>query len=221
MRRTALLFFLCVSLCNASVCFATNVVFVTAKYTDSTKPNKGRGLAFSKGNECYVLTARHVVDPSTSIEIIGHQNKRASALIEEDFSDDIAVLRITDNNDICKNYQWPVRDYFEDLVNCQEGFLILREETGGIGTIPVFLTRADNRFVTIRPRLSNDHISEMHSGSILIVKNKPAGILLTVSSQNGEGTVLRIDYIDGLIIPYSYIDEAPSQPGSKIPWHIF
>lgn len=178
---------------------ATNDVFV------KVKAGGGCGFTISRGSECFVLTAAHVVEDAKpgQIEIIGRLTRRAPARVERKYSGDLAILRVKGETGICGEDQWPhLKDLDATLDQFTEGILRSRTEDGGRQQISVYLTHWNDRFVTIAPKRSNDQLVQGLSGSALIVGGRPAGILLEVLAPAGDGKVFRLDRVAEIIASF-------------------
>jgi hypothetical protein len=169
---------------------------------------RGQGISLSSGSSCYVITAYHVVEDATNIVLVAPDRSEAKAELIEQLGRviDIGVLRVTDNStQICKENEF---FFISDLSkNIEEAGLIgnlkLRKENGSRQSLRVVITDYnENEYIKIRPFYENDQITKGMSGGLLAVNGIPAGVLTEVNPNNGEGMVLRNDYLYGFLRKY-------------------
>jgi hypothetical protein len=169
---------------------------------------EGQGISLSAGSSCYVITAFHVVEDATNIVLIAPDRSEAKAELIEQLGGvlDIGVLRVAGNStQICKENKW---FFISDLSKKIEeagliGNLKLRKDNGSRQSFRVVITDYnENDYIKIRPLSENDPITKGMSGGLLVVNGIPAGVLTEVNPNNGEGTVLRNDYLYGFLRKY-------------------
>jgi TRAP transporter TAXI family solute receptor len=207
MSKIAILTTLACILVPAAVFAATHAVYIRAG------EKNGYGMAFSRGADCFVVTAAHVVtNHRGKMEVLGIKKKNAQAKLEAEYPDDIAILRISENSSFCEDSNWPETENMKDILSgAVDGVLRSMEFSGSIRRIPVFIMEAGgHRNITIRPRISDYPLHNGLSGSLLLIDENVAGILLDVNKNGNEGRVFRMDRIAELIAPY-LPDETPSR----------
>ena len=190
---------------------ALQIVFVDAK------GGNGSGISFSRGSECFVLTARHIVSKPGPITVIGDDKKMADAVVDQEYSDDIAILRIKKGVEICKSSKWPNLSNIETTIEKNpEGYLKGGSEDGGFINLPIYVSHGNDMFLTILPRGSTKELVQGSSGSIVMLNNQAVAFLLQVNIKNGEGKAIRMDYAAKIIDKYLYQAELPQEEEPEI-----
>lgn len=162
---------------------------------------RGRGLARMRGDECFVLTAGHVISstsrrPGEDIEIIGPDGARGQAVftgtVGDEKKDDVAMLRVITNvAAVCDDPE------IQRLKGIDEPTLVLRESSGSLSFVPVALSRTDRRAIEIR---SSSELRKMMSGALLVDAGQEQGILIKAKAkERGIGEVRSLEYIAGLL----------------------
>lgn len=182
----------------------------------------GKGLAVSRGLDCFVITALHIVDAPFDINVISKHRKRSPATkVYRKPEWDLAVIRVKNPKEIC-NRDWYIRlgDLEKKMQVNRTGFLKIRLEDGteqkiALSTEPIrhnggFSLEVDPHF-PVYTQSSVVQLGERHSGSIFYLDGLPAGMLVTVQTQGRlGGTMLRFDYISEAIAKFLPL-ERPSE----------
>lgn len=169
---------------------------------------EGQGISLSSGSLCYVITAYHVVDDADDITLIAPDRSEVKAELIRQLGEDIdiGVLRVSGNStQICSENKWPlISDLSEKLEEADlKGNLELRKDDGSRHSVRVVITDYnENQYIKIRPLSAKDPIIKGMSGGLLVVNGIPAGILTEVNPNNGEGMVLREDFLYGFLRNY-------------------
>ena len=160
----------------------------------------GQGFFRSRGLECFFITAGHVVEDSTEIELITSQRHRYNATVITIYPDDVAILRVElPANASCPKSSWDSGRKLKILLNMeQEGIVKTRLDDGSqLQTAVVIKTFNAYRYIQIVPKDSNDQFAKGFSGSPLFIAGKLAGMLQSVS--NGVGKVFRQDALNNTV----------------------
>jgi hypothetical protein len=165
---------------------------------------EGQGISLSSGNICYIITAFHVVKLSPDITLIAPDRSMAKATLIKEFGEeiDIGVLNVSGNSSkICKGNTWPrIPDLSKIIEDSQlKGILMLREPDGSRISKIMEIDRYNDQRIYIRPISEKDAIVKGDSGGLFVVNRLPAGVLTEVDPINGEGTVIRQDFLYGFL----------------------
>lgn len=162
----------------------------------------GKGVAISRGVDCFVLTAAHVVSDPLPIRVIGAGRRSSSGRKQwSDRGADVAVIAIEEPESICfSDFFIKISDLDVRLERNRFGYLRVRNEYGGEDDIWVRVTRRRDGSIDIEPREPYQALVEGLSGSMLYVEDQPTGILLKVSTEGlGTGRVYPINRIVPLV----------------------
>jgi hypothetical protein len=188
----------------------------------------GQGLARPRGAECLIVAPLHVVVDSLAITATGEDGTPVDVRVIREYNRaDVAILQFTGPRaGHCP--EWNIPSDLSVRLSDASVSAVLRVRNGdAITSIPVWIRRADNEYVTITPRLSDDHFSAGMSGGQLLVNGVFAGILLSTELIREDGRVssesvrvLRSDVLDRLIDGFFTgpppIEEAGNRPPAPL-----
>ena len=160
----------------------------------------GQGFFRARGSECFFITANHVVENATKIELITPDRLRYKASVITTYPDDVAILRVELPIDTaCPKSSWDSGKKLKVLLNMEmEGKVkTLLEDGSFLQTAVVIKAFDSNRYILITPKNSNIQISKSFIGSPLFIADKLAGMLQSVL--NGVGYVFRQDTLNNTI----------------------
>lgn len=161
----------------------------------------GKGIAVSRGVDCFVITAKHVVgDEPLPIKVIGADGKTSTAVrlwADSALDIDLAVIQIENPDEICG------RDFYMNLDSLEQrmkqarfGVLRIRSEDGSEFELNVQLVSWSKDYIHVKQQSIGQEIGERLSGSMLYYGLQPLGLLVKVSTgQDKIGYVYRIDRI--------------------------
>lgn len=168
----------------------------------------GQGLARPRGaGECLIVAPLHVVADNPSITATGESNAPAEVRVIRQYDGaDIAILQFTGTRTVnCPAWTIPA-DLSARLSDASVSAVLRVRNADAITSIPVWIRRVDAEYVTITPRLPDDHFAAGMSGGQLLVEGVFAGILLSTEPvrRDSRGAsesvrVLRSDVLDRLI----------------------
>jgi hypothetical protein len=157
----------------------------------------GQGMLLRRADTCYLLTAAHVVRGSDTATLIGSTGTRRfgeARLVARFEAQDLALLRVT--GALAQECGGEYDDYRDDLGRTLSaratGTLPFVVEDGGIGRVPIVLTDLGPDWLHIATTRAGDSIEQGRSGSVVLVADRVAGVLVAVEP-DGEGKVARID----------------------------
>jgi hypothetical protein len=168
----------------------------------------GQGLARPRGaGECLIVAPLHVVADNPSITATGENNAPADVRVIRQYDGaDIAILQFTGTQTVnCPAWKTPT-DLSARLADASVNAVLRVRNADAISSIPVWIRRVDAEYVTITPRLPDDHFVAGMSGGQLLVEGVFAGILLSTEPTRNDDRgasesvrVLRSDVLDRLI----------------------
>jgi hypothetical protein len=189
----------------------------------------GKGTAVSRGRDCFVITAAHVVgDPDATV--VGEHLKTSRAIpVIRDTELDLAVLKVLDAQEICGADYYLRFDLANLLAANGDGVLRVREEDGSQSEVRLSLapppSTAPDRIVRrltpphhflVYGHESGDALGEGHSGAMVFVAGQPAGILTRVfTTGDAGGRILRIDRISSAVAATVPL-ELPSEERARL-----
>ena len=160
----------------------------------------GQGFFRQRGNECFFITAGHVVKDATEIELVTAERYRLRATVMTSYPDDVAILRVElPANNTCPKSSWDSGGKLKILLGMeQEGIVKTRLDDGSTVQTPVSIKTFDGyRYIQIVPKNPKDKFRKGFSGSPLFIAGELAGMLQSVS--NGVGKVFRQDALNNTI----------------------
>jgi hypothetical protein len=160
----------------------------------------GQGVLRARGGECFVLAPEHVVSSGAPVTVIAEHRRQGIAQVEATYAGDVALLRVDPSALIPCAGAWDAAAQLrERLTSAVEGTLETRNEDGSLQRRFVRITSHDTRFVTVRPAAAADALFRGLSGSLLRIGGTPAGMLLQVDAETGDGVVLRMDHLSDIV----------------------
>jgi hypothetical protein len=181
---------------------------LTSVHIEVGEAPAGKGVAVSRGVDCFVLTARHVVEAPRPLRVVGEGRRSSTGTMTwSDPESDLAAVRVDDPAAICgRDYLVPVSGFWSRIGSAGSGTLQVRTELGQQDNIPVALLRGlrpvdgTPRSIFIRPAESYIDLGQGLSGSLLVVAGQPAGLLVQVSTDGlGRGRVIPLPLISALV----------------------
>jgi hypothetical protein len=194
-RRLALPFFL--ALASFLVPGLTGAQQLLVRSYENTALTIGQAYLTHYGDQCIALLPTHV---SAEVRIPAFLSEGTSQLGEasevNDLGDDLSVAQVTGNvTQDCGNSISTISRAVSNLVSSQ-GLATLRSvnSDGTLANLSVAVVDNDGKtYLRVRPTNDKIQIRKGHSGSMLMVGNRPVGMLLSVNSKHGVGKVLRMD----------------------------
>lgn len=169
---------------------------------------RGQGTLQRRGDECLLITPRHVIEKS-DFEIIATFPDRSEveAMVLEQYAEDIALLRLNSQPASgCTDRAFDENQLTAILNSTTEGVLKRRDESGSASLLQVDVVGYDeHRLIRVEPRSSSKSIKQGFSGSVLYLNNQPVGMLINnENSESGSeiGLVLRAETLNAVIDPF-------------------
>ena len=185
---------------------SSHVLALEALVTVDGGSRRGQAGLFTRGDACFALTPRHVLGGKQYAVLsipLGSQGVRSAQgdLCAEWTDVDLSLLRVSGHAaDGCGAPLATATPVERLLPASGAGVLRYSNQDGSTERVEVLVTfRGQEYLVGVRPRGSQDPLTQGLSGSTLYLSDLPAGLLLAAGDESDEGTVLRLDYIVGLL----------------------
>ncbi len=163
---------------------------------------EGRGVLRERNGECFVITPEHVVDSSARIRVIDEKRHEVSARFEASYAPDLTVLRLAAGPVSC-SFLWDKgRGLSARLAKATVAVVLAQGATGATERFYMRVVSHSDRTVTIRPQSGDDRLRQGLSGSMVEIAGRPAGMLMQVDAETGEGLVFRQDYVTSVMAPF-------------------
>jgi len=182
----------------------------------------GKGIAVTRGLDCFIVTAAHVVPEAVPIEyeVIGSGGRTSTAkrTWRDPNGADLAVMRVADPDRVCgRDFYLQVTDTVALTHTHRTGVLRVRGEHGSDVEIAVGVGRTLGRRtpVYIYPQPGAGDLGRGLSGGMLYIAEQPAGILTEVTTgADARGTILPINTIAEKLATFLPLS-LPPQPGEQ------
>ncbi|MFK7889819.1 MAG: trypsin-like peptidase domain-containing protein [Granulosicoccus sp.] len=167
---------------------------------------RGQGTLQKRGEECLVITPRHVVESAAFGIVATFPDRReVAATVLEMYAEDIALLRLEKQPSMgCSERAFNEEGLPVLLDSVTEGVLKRRDESGAASLLQVDIEGYDeHRLIRVEPRSSSKSIKQGYSGSVLFISNQPVGMLINNENSDGEiGLVLRAEMLNSTVGPF-------------------
>jgi hypothetical protein len=193
----------------ATLSFTTLISFAAPVHVLVKSQEQGQGTLLRRADTCYLLTANHVVRGADTATLIGSTGARRfgeARLVVRFEAMDLALMRVT--GALAQECGGEFDEYRDDLGHALSAratgslpFVFDSDKggpEGGIGRVPIILTDLGPDWLRIATTRAGDSIEQGRSGSVVLVADRVAGVLVAVEP-NGEGKVARIDRAVALI----------------------
>lgn len=181
-----------------------NFIGLNAQKTVYLESNEfGRGVLKSRSGECFVVAPAHVVGESLkNIAITGNNNVLSSGKLAQTFGSDLAIIRVTEGgSQECE--QWDVPENYSTILdNSTEGYLEIRNNSGGAKLMQVFFSEKDAETITIEPERANQSFTKGMSGASLFTRYEGKKIylgMLQEVDEDGSGYVFQADDMERVL----------------------
>lgn len=179
----------------------------------------GQGLLVSHAGTCQAIVPTHVVKKSSFISAFGRGNKPAigDALGITSFGYDLSVMQIdgelaTECGPLFDSISRNVDSLINEDQRAQSNTV---NPDGTVSRIPLTILDQSLTYVVVTPTYASDKLMKGMSGSLITVKGKPLGLLLSVDHISGAGKVIRIDRVLETISPYFHKSPTATKVAKK------
>lgn len=156
----------------------------------------GQALLLNRLQECYAVTPKHVIGGNLFATLVGGSGgaHHGDADLLQTFGYDLSILRVT--GALARQCGGSLGNIprLDDLLASSSAAVVTSiNEDGSISRRNVTLSDVDVIYLHVRPDRAKDQLFKGLSGSLLLVGERPAGILMSVEPDTGEARVLRYD----------------------------
>jgi hypothetical protein len=165
----------------------------------------GQAILLNRLGTCYAITPAHVIDGGFFATVIGGlpTAPQGDADVLMTFGYDLALLRVSGavEGDCTEGYR---RESSQDdlFAEATTGHLLTVRSDGSISRQQVSIVDTGMIHVQVKPMAGGEPLMKGMSGSLLEVRDRPAGLLMSVDPENGHGKVLRYDRVTETIAPF-------------------
>lgn len=174
----------------------------------------GRGIAVTRGADCYVIVPQHVMADPVTFRVIGKQRRESAASRGPTNKNwDIGALKIKNPTAVCgKDYYLVAINLSEHLKAKQRVVLHVPQPDGLITEIAAHISGWDDNYITITTEGTGAVLHEGLSGSMLHVAGQLAGMLISVDTAHGNlGTVMRVERMHAAIGNFTPLFPPPQE----------
>jgi hypothetical protein len=170
----------------------------------------GQGFIFQRLDECFLLTADHVVKSAKAATIAGgieRQRYGEARLLTRFAEQDVALLRVT--GDLVRECVNSFSDYqislTTSLQRAARGTMVsvFESTTGGLARDPIVVTDVGPEYIRVTPSQPGGSIFQGRSGSLVIVNERAAGMMIALEPGSTEqAKIVRLDLIAKLVADF-------------------
>lgn len=167
----------------------------------------GQGFIFQRLDECFLLTADHVVKNAKAATIAGgieRQRYGEARLLTRFAEHDVALMRVT--GDLVRECVNSFSDYqislTASLQRAARGTMVsvFESSTGGLARDPIVVTDVGPEYIRVTPSQPGGSIFQGRSGSLVIVNDRAAGMMIALEpGSNEQAKIVRLDLIAKLV----------------------
>jgi len=181
----------------------------------------GQALLLSRLGECYAITPEHVIGSDLFATLVGGDagKSQGDGDLLQTFGYDLSILRVT--GALAKQCggsltNVPILDSLLSATSAANVSSV--NEDGSISRRNVTINDVGLLYLRLRPDSGNELFKGL-SGSLVLVGDKPAGILMSVDPETGEGRALRFDRAIETLRPFFGMSggTAVVVPGKLVP----
>lgn len=155
----------------------------------------GQALLLSRLGECYAVTPEHVIGGDLFATLVGSDagKSQGDGDLLQTFGYDLSILRVS--GALAKQCGGALTDVpaLDSVLSATSAARVSSvNEDGSISRRIATLSDVGLLYLRLRPDSGNELFKGL-SGSLVLVGDKPAGILMSVDPETGEGRALRYD----------------------------
>ncbi len=157
----------------------------------------GQAWILKHGDDCLAVLPTHVASEAGSARFLGEGGRHRAELDQlVDMGDDVSLASM--RGSLGSNCQTTTGSLSRNVARIlsRHGVGTLRSLNGDATRARLSVAVVDDdgeMFLRIKPTSDSDSIRKGHSGSLLMFGDEPVGMLLSVSTRTGVGTVVRVD----------------------------
>jgi outer membrane protein assembly factor BamB len=177
----------------------------------------GYGVTRAQGESCFAIAPAWVAAESEKIFAMQPGVYRLPAIVERTYSSEgFSIVRLEVDASPCEPQPWPEGANLDTaLGRTGIGELEIGVHDGRAGRMNVWVEAAGPAgYLMISPLRDTDRLMAGMSGSRVLLEDTAAGVLLEVDEANNRGTVIRQDFLTGVIAPFfhSWVDKPRVEP---------
>ena len=184
--------------------FSLTVICNTTVYAIDSLPAQayvhagehGQAVLLSRLGECYAVTPAHVIGSVLFATLVGGRvgAPQGDGDLLQTFGYDLSILRLTGAlARHCGGELTNVPNLDNVLMANSAASIASVNEDGSLSRRNATVNDVGLLYIRVRPKSSDDQLFKGLSGSLLLVDDIPAGILMSVDPETGEGRALRFD----------------------------
>jgi len=198
MRITGFLLLLCVLYAPVVVVAKPLSAFVESEEV-------GQAILLNRLGSCYGITPAHVIDGGFFATVVGGlpSAPQGDADVLMTFGYDLALMRVTGGVEAhCVQGFKKAGNLDTVFAAATVAHLLTVRSDGSVAREQVTITDTGMLYVYVKPMPGGEPLMKGMSGSLLEVADKPAGMLMSVDPETGNGKVLRYDRVTETIAPF-------------------
>jgi len=165
----------------------------------------GQALLFNRLGVCYAVSPTHVVHEGYYAALVGGASSAPQGEADEGvtFGYDLTLMRVKGGIEKYCNESYKAAGRLDDtILNETIGHILTAGGLGGMTRQQVSIVSTDLFYLYVSPIDKNQPFMKGMSGSLLEISGKPAGMLMSVHGETGNGKVLRYDRLMETIAPF-------------------
>ena len=165
----------------------------------------GQAILLHRLGSCYAITPAHVIDGGFFATLVGGlpSAPQGEADVLMTFGYDLALLRVSGGVEAdCKESFQKIANMDKLFGSASTGHLLTVRSDGSIARQQVSIVDTGMLYVHVAPTAGGEPLMKGMSGSLLEVDDRPAGLLMSVDPETGNGKVLRYDRVTETIAPF-------------------
>ncbi len=165
----------------------------------------GQAILLNRMGSCYGITPAHVIDGGFFATVVGGlpSAPQGDADVLMTFGYDLALMRVTGGVEAhCVQGFKKAGNLDTVFAAATVAHLLTVRSDGSVAREQVTITDTGMLYVYVKPMPGGEPLMKGMSGSLLEVGDKPAGMLMSVHPETGNGKVLRYDRVTETIAPF-------------------
>jgi hypothetical protein len=206
MLKTLLMLVLCVLTCAFFNIAISGEVYIRGS-------DFGRGVLRLKDESCFAVLPSHIIGNDDTLRVTTANGQISDARPVTSFTSeiDISILAVNVSKpSLCPVNEWIGAIPWSEaaITMAKQAVIRLREEDGSLSMVAVRLVNyIPPRILRIVPLDATRGLSKGMSGGLLMLDGKAAGMLMSVNTATGQGTVYSWNYLDSIVSTFFSIEQ--------------
>ncbi|WP_288356211.1 hypothetical protein [uncultured Cycloclasticus sp.] len=165
----------------------------------------GQAILLNRLGVCYAISPTHVVHEGYYASLVGAASTAPKGEADEgvSFGYDLTLMRAQGGIEKHCNESYKKPPNHNDIVsNATTGHILTADSLGNMTRQHVSIINTGLLYLYVEPIDQKQPFMKGMSGSLLEIKGKPAGMLMSVDAETGNGKVLRYDRLMETIAPF-------------------